>query len=67
MTQGLGSRSVGTRTLRTRGLKKTVGRSVTLRAARDKGRRLGKNARCRKVHAEPAAGRQSETLEKKTA
>ena len=26
---------------------KTVGRSATLRAARDKGRRLGKNVRCR--------------------
>jgi hypothetical protein len=49
-TEGVGqsvARSVGTRTLRTPGQKKTVGRSVTLRAARNKGRRLGKNARCR--------------------
>jgi len=46
MCRDPGSRSVGTRTLRTPGRKKTVGRSVTPRAARDKGRRLGKSARC---------------------
>jgi hypothetical protein len=46
MCRDPGSRSVGTRTLRTPGRKKTVGRSVTLRAARNKGRRLGKSARC---------------------